>query len=188
MGMPATEPHMWTADEVRALPEEPGKRFECVDGVLLVSPGPRLPHQSVQSLLLEQLLPYCRQVGVGAVFTSPGELELDPRTLVQPDVFILPLVSGKRPKTQDDTGPPLLFIEILSPGTARYDRIVKRERYQRFGVEYWIADADARILERWMPTDERPEILTNSIVWQPSGASAALTVDLVTLFAEAMAD
>jgi hypothetical protein len=25
-------------------------------------------------------------------------------------------------------------------------------------------------------------------VWQPSGASAALTIDLVTLFAEAMAD
>jgi hypothetical protein len=28
MGMPAVEPRRWTAAEVQALPEEPGKRFE----------------------------------------------------------------------------------------------------------------------------------------------------------------
>jgi hypothetical protein len=51
LSMPAVVPHRWTAAEVRALPDEPGKRFECVDGELLVSPSPRLTHQSVVALL-----------------------------------------------------------------------------------------------------------------------------------------
>ena len=51
MAMPAIESHRWTADELRAIPEEPGKRFEGVDGELLVTPGPRLPHQSAQLAL-----------------------------------------------------------------------------------------------------------------------------------------
>lgn len=45
MGMSATLDGRWTAAEVRAFPEVPGLRFECVDGELLVSPGPRLYHQ-----------------------------------------------------------------------------------------------------------------------------------------------
>jgi Uma2 family endonuclease len=44
--MPAIDVPRWTAEAVRALLEEPGKRFECVDGELLVTPSPRLPHQS----------------------------------------------------------------------------------------------------------------------------------------------
>ena len=188
MGMSATESHLWTADEVRALPPERGKRFECVDGVLLVSPGPRLRHQWVHSLLLEQFIPYCRAMALGAVGGAPGELELDSRTLVQPDIFILPLVKGKLPGTQGEAGHPLLFIEVLSPSTARYDRGVKRQKYQRYGVEYWVADLDARVIERWLPHDDRPGVVTDVVTWQPPGASVALTINLATLFAEAMGD
>jgi Uma2 family endonuclease len=188
MSMPATQPHRWTADEVRALPDEPGKRFECVDGELLVSPGPRLPHQSLVFLLARQLDDYCRAQGIGSVFNGPGELELDRHTLVQPDIFVLPLVDGKRATSQEATGHPLLFVEVLSPGTARYDRVVKRGRYQRYGVEYWIADLDARVAERWTPASDRPEIVTGSLAWQPAGAAVPLTIDLDAMFAEALGE
>ena len=47
MGMPAAIQHRWTADEVRALPDVPGQRFEVVDGELLVSPSPVRRHQKV---------------------------------------------------------------------------------------------------------------------------------------------
>ena len=40
MGMPATQGHRWTAAEVRALPEVPGKQFEVIDGELFVTPDP----------------------------------------------------------------------------------------------------------------------------------------------------
>ena len=50
-----------------------------------------------------------------------------------------------------------VVIEVTLPGTARYDRLVKRRRYQRAPVpEYWIVDLDARLVERWKPDDTRP--------------------------------
>ena len=115
---------------------------------------------------------------------APAELELDAFTLVQPDVFVLPLVDGKLPQSQQDTGTPLLFVEVLSPSTARYDRITKRQRYQRYGVEYWIVDLDARLVERWTPDADRPEIAIESITWQPTGITAPLIIQLDALFAE----
>lgn len=86
MAMPAVQSHRWTADEVRVLPEEPGKRYECVDGELLVSPGPRRPHQYAVGFLYATLRAYCKETSAGAVLMGPGELELDAYTLVQPDV------------------------------------------------------------------------------------------------------
>ncbi len=188
MAMPATQNHRWTADEVRALPDEPGKRFECVDGELLVSPGPRLPHQSLAFLLTRELDAYCRAQGIGSVFNGPGELELDRYTLVQPDIFVLPLVDGKRTISQEAAGHPLLFVEVLSPSTARYDRVIKRGRYQRYKVEYWIGDLEARVVERWTPNSDRPEIVTGSLSWQPDGVGAPLTIDLDAMFAEALGE
>lgn len=188
MAMPAVDSHRWTADEVRALPEEPGKRFECVDGELLVSPGPRWPHQSAVVMLIRLLDVYCIEQGVASVFSGPGELELDTYTLVQPDVFVMPLVDGKRAQSQEATGHPLLFIEVLSPGTARFDRVIKRGRYQRYGVEYWIVDLDARLVERWSPERDRPEMVSGSITWQPAGALEPITIDLDALFADVLGE
>jgi Uma2 family endonuclease len=41
-------------------------------------------------------------------------------------------------------GRPVLVIEILSPSSHRYDKVRKREAYQRMGIaSYWIADPEA---------------------------------------------
>ncbi|MCO4099797.1 Uma2 family endonuclease [Gemmatimonas sp.] len=185
--MPALEARHWTADDVRALPDELGKRFECVDGELLVSPNPHLPHQSAVGFLLQILAPFARQHAIGAVFMAPGDIELDRFTLVQPDVFVLPLVSGRRPRTAEEIGHPLLFIEVLSPSTARYDRVVKRGRYQRANIEYWIVDLEARLLERWPPDADRPFIHTAHVTWELPNVPE-LTVDLSALFIDALGD
>ena len=186
--MPLVTPRRWSADDVRALPDEPGKRFECVDGELLVSPSPRLPHQSIVGFLFRELDAYARAQGAGAVFMAPGDIELDAFTLVQPDVYVLPLIDGRRPRTADEIGHPLLFIEVLSPSTARYDRVVKRGRYQRSGVEYWIVDGDARLLERWTPDLDRPSIHTDTITWAPPGAAAPFALELTPMFVDALGD
>jgi Uma2 family endonuclease len=186
MGMPAVQSHRWTADEVRALPDVPGKRYECVDGELLVSPGPRVAHQYAVGFLLIALSRYCAATGAGAVLMGPGELELDAFTLVQPDVFVVPLIAGKRPMSQQEFGNARLIIEVLSPSTARFDRLVKRPRYQRQGVELWIVDLDSRLVERWTPDDDRPEILTDVVTWHPEGTGQPLTISLAELFAEAL--
>lgn len=178
----------WTAAEVRALPDEPGKRFECVDGELLVSPSPRLTHQSVVGFLWREIEDYVHAHRIGAAFMAPGDLELDTHTLVQPDVYVLPLVDGRRPRTDSEIGQPLLFVEVLSPSSARFDRVVKRQRYQRQGVEYWIVDPDARLIERWHPDSDRPSMHTDSIIWQPAGATSALTIDFTPIFVEALGE
>ncbi len=188
MAMPLVTPRRWTADDVRALPDEPGKRFECVDGELLVSPSSRITHQSLLGYLFREIDAYTRAYAIGATFIAPGDIELDPFTLVQPDVFVVLLVDGRRPRTVEEIGHPLLFIEVLSPSTARYDRVVKRARYQRYGVEYWIVDSDARLLERWVPDTDRPSIHTDSIGWTPAGATAPFVLELAPLFVDALGE
>ena len=55
MGMPLLQERSWTADEVRALPDTLGTRYEVVDGELLVSPDPIFRHQQVLGRLYLQL-------------------------------------------------------------------------------------------------------------------------------------
>ena len=79
---------------------------------------------------------------------------------------------------------PVLGIEVLSPPTASRDRGSKRRIYQRAGVaQYWIVDLEARLVERWRPHDERPEICDTALSWtQPEGPS--VIIDLPALFAK----
>lgn len=182
MGMPDTL-ELWTAERVRALPDD-GNRYEVVDGELFVTPSPRLDHQRAVAELLFALRTYLQRVPVGEVLTSPADIELDPKTLVQPDVFVVPIELGKKPRHWRDVRGLLLAVEILSPSTARADRTVKRRRFQRAGVpDYWIVDLDARLVERWRPQDARPEVLSERLVWQPAGALETFDLDLAALFA-----
>lgn len=48
--------------------------------------------------------------------------------------------------------------------------------------EYWIVDLDARLIERWRPGDERPELATENLIWSPVDGVAPLSLDLVAFF------
>jgi len=181
MGMPQTA-ERWTAERVKALPAD-GNRYECVDGELLVTPAPRPRHQVALQTLFLRLHPYMAEHGLGDALLSPADIELDPETLVQPDLFVVPQGESRRLTTWKDVSRLLLAVEVLSPSSARADRIVKRRRYQRAGVpEYWVVDLDARLIERWRPGDERPELLSDTLTWQPDPSSPALALDLGPLF------
>ena len=180
MGMPQTA-HYWTPDEVRALPAD-GRRYEVIAGELLVTPAPRFAHQEAVRLLVGAIGDYVTDTSVGHAAIAPADLTPEPGALVQPDVFVVGLVAGRRPREWSDIERLLLAIEVLSPSTARADRTTKRRLYQRAGVEYWIVDLEARLVERWRPGDERPEILTERIDWLPETGVAPLTIDLEGFF------
>jgi Uma2 family endonuclease len=187
MAMPALQKRRWTADEVRALPDEPGKRFEVIDGELIVSPGPVLRHQRVMLVMSFRVETHLRRAPrVAYVLNGPGEVEPDPHTLVQPDIFIVGPVNGRCPATTHDLDKIFLVIEILSPSTARTDRVRKRKLYQRMGVPYWILDHEARLIERWLPGQDRPEIITDRITFTCEGLAEPLVIDLEEFFAEAI--
>lgn len=157
----------WTAEKVRTLPDD-GNRYEVVDGELLVTPAPSWRHQEAVGRLYALLLSYLREHPVAAILLAPAEVAYEPGVLVQPDLFIAPLVQGRRPATWQEVGRLLVAIEVLSPATARADRGVKRRLYQRQQVpEYWIVDVDARLVERWRPHDERGELLAEELLWRP---------------------
>lgn len=172
----------WTAEMVRALPDD-GKRYEVVDGELLVTPSPVRRHQRMVVGLLRLLADYVEEAGLGEALCSPADIEAGERTLVQPDLFVVPLAAGPPADDWVEVRELLLAVEVLSPSTARADRHLKRRLYQREGVpECWIVDLDARLVERWRPGDERAELLADELVWQPDAGVPPLRIDLVLLF------
>jgi Uma2 family endonuclease len=185
MGMPQPIAD-WTVERVLALPDD-GNRYEVVDGELLVSPAPSLLHQRGIRAFHRRIDPFVEAHRLGCTLLSPADIEFDDRTLVQPDLFVAPLVEGRRPRQWTEVRTLLLAVEVISPSTARADRQVKRRRYQRHGVpEYWIVDLDARLVELWRPVDDRPEVLTDQVRWTPSLEFPPLQIDLIALFAEVL--
>jgi Uma2 family endonuclease len=183
MGMPAHD-IVWTAEMVRALPDD-RMRHEVLDGTLYVSPSPSLSHQRIVGELFYRLRQYLTDNGIGEVMISPADLEFSSVRLLQPDLFAFRTSDGRQPRSWKDVLPLLLAIEVLSPSTARADRRTKRLIYQSEHVpEYWIVDIDARMIERWRPEDDRPEILAEFIVWQPEGTIAPLRLEVSNLFPE----
>ncbi len=82
------------------------------------------------------------------------------------------------PATWSEAGVPVLAIEVISPTSAPRDRGTKRRIYQQAGVgEYWIVDVDARIIERWHPEDQRPEIVHERLTAElPGGVIVAVAL------------
>jgi len=186
MAMPHAMPAQgdWTVEDMWALLPDDGNRYEVIDGVLYVTPSPGNPHQDAVAALLVPLRAFLGRCPVGWVRVAPADVRFGPKRGVQPDVYVAPLVNGRRPHVWQEITHLLLVAEVLSPGTASRDRGVKRRVYQEVADEYWIVDIDARIIERWRPGDERPEMLDSALTWQPAGADEPLTLDLPAFFRE----
>jgi Uma2 family endonuclease len=189
MAMPSLAERYWTPDDVRALPDD-GQRYECIDGELLVTPSPVPPHQLVLMRFVESLLPYVRAARIGEFLTSPADIEIEPGSLVQPDLLVAVLHQpGTFLRTWAQVRTLALAVEILSPSTARNDRVKKRAFFQRAGVEeYWVVDLYARVVERWRPGIDRPEVISEVLRWHPTGASGPLEIDLPALFRAALGE
>jgi Uma2 family endonuclease len=116
------------------------------------------------------------------VFAAPADISWSDDTLVQPDLFVVPVAEAR---TLDWTRIKdlQLVIEVLSPASARADRFTKRRLYQERRIPaYWIVDGDERLVEVWSPEAERPAVEHERLVWRPIGATQPLTVLLEELF------
>lgn len=187
MGMPAVRA-TWTVAMLDDLPDD-GQRYEIIDGVLHVTPAPSDVHQLVVSVFRDRLHDYLRPSTFARALQSPADVRKDDRTRnrVQPDVFVVRLVDGLRPAYPYSLADLLLAIEVESPSNALYDYHTKRELYLANGIaEYWVVNAEARILSRLRGMDDPGEVFSQKISWQPAGMSAPLLIDLPALFDEAL--
>lgn len=182
MGMPDTL-RRYTADEVLAFPSD-GNRYEVVDGELLVTPSPAQKHEIVRWRLQAQLATYLGPYQTFAMgFAAPTDIIWSRHEYVQPDLLVVPRneVTGN----WRDCRTLLFAIEIISPSSARGDRLKKRRLYQRRGVAtYWVVDPDAQLIEVWHPEDDRPEIVSDVARWRLTSEAPQMVIDLADLFAD----
>ena len=126
----------FTVAELDRMPDD-GRRYELLDGVLIVSPRPTTVHQVVAGRLLRVLADVCPE---GLCVVPEPAVELGPQTEFDPDLVVVRMdqIGGAK-----FTEPPLLVVEIRSPSTALVDLNRKKTAYERFGVSsYWIVNPD----------------------------------------------
>ena len=151
----------YTAEEFFALPDD-GIRRELIDGIIYVKveaiddrplgmAGATFEHQTVLGEIWGQLKDFlkgkpCR------VLTAPHNIQLNPNfddTIVQPDIFVV--CDKSKYGGSVYKGAPTLVIEILSPSTAKNDKIIKMEKYRQAGVrEYWIVDPTTQFVDVYL--------------------------------------
>ena len=189
MSMPAhASPHRWTEEEFYLARDAApaGERWELVDGEVLVTPGSHWSHQELVGELFVRLRGYLRSTKVGKVYLSPLDVKLEPGLVMQPDLLAVP--DGHLGPMNDVVSKLLLAVEVVSPSSSRWDRVIKRPRYQRNRVpEYWIVDSGSQTIERWQPDDERPAILADLLHWHPAGAAQPYELDIPSFFRDAAA-
>ena len=188
MGMPlSSRARRHTLQEFERLRDAapPGQRYEFLDGEILVTPSPNVVHQRIIVRLTVLLEPFVRANGIGELLVSPFDVRFGTTRVFQPDLLVRSprdVRSGRRDAAEELR----LAVEVVSPSSARYDRVDKRPRYQEARVdEYWLIDPESELAERWTPDDVRPEVAADTLVWRPAPTSDSLSIDLVALFAEA---
>jgi Uma2 family endonuclease len=136
-----------TYEDLVNLPED-GKRYEILDGDLVVTASPITRHQRVSRNLLVALDRHVREQELGEVFYAPIDVLLDRHTIVVPDLVFVSTARAPIVQHHGIVGAPDLLVEILSPSTAERDRDTKAKLYARFGVDhYWIVDAESEVLQ-----------------------------------------
>jgi Uma2 family endonuclease len=132
-------PGPYTLSDLEAMPED-GQQYELIDGSLHVTPAPTPLHQ-LASARLCALFAAQAPGGLDAVFGV--DLACGPGNVLQPDAAIVPtkaIFEGGRVIPAEDV---LLVAEIVSPSSARMDRVLKPTMYAEAGIpDYLLVELD----------------------------------------------
>ncbi|MCF6094901.1 Uma2 family endonuclease [Microaerobacter geothermalis] len=132
-------------------------RYEVIDGQIYnMTPSPTPKHQDVITQLSVDFGLYLRGKQC-RVFVSPIDVCLSDeredlnkvKEWVEPDLVVV--CDKNKIGDKRIIGSPDLVVEVLSPSTAKKDRMVKYNRYQRAGIkEYWIVDPVHETIEVYL--------------------------------------
>lgn len=129
--------------------------YELINGELVRKAAPKPLHQLVSRRMTKLLEQYLETHPVGTFFYAPIDVFFDDNNGVQPDIcyiskdrsFLIDLDEGI-------LGAPDLIVEIISPGSVRFDRYEKKRLYEQFAVkEYWIIDPNNKAVEMYVMRD-----------------------------------
>ena len=167
------------------------ERWEIIDGIPYLQSAPKWQHQRISSELHRQLSNFLIDKPCWA-FASPFDLCLaeyeenddDISNILQPDIVIV--CDQTKLRKTGYFGIPNFIIEISSPSTARQDRVVKFNKYEKAGVaEYWIVEPEGKYINVFTLQENkrygRPEAYTEEDK-VPLSLFSDLTIDLAAVF------
>lgn len=139
----------YTLEEFWQLPDPPDRsKLELIAGVLYTSPPPEYTHDNIVKRFNRLLILELARLGNrGSIYAPRAAIWTSDRTYLEPDLFYLSAeteatLDPKRRTTAD------LVIEVISPGSAIYDRNTKADTYAALGVkELWLADEIGESIE-----------------------------------------
>jgi Uma2 family endonuclease len=144
-----------TYDDLLLFPDD-GKRHELIDGDHYVSPSPNVRHQRVLMRLGFAIYNFVQEHRCGEVFFAPLDIVLSIHDVVEPDLLFVSAERAAIVGKANLRGAPELVAEVLSPSNRRYDEVLKRELYERAGIqEYWLVDPEADTVKVFRRDGER---------------------------------
>ncbi|MFQ6052250.1 MAG: Uma2 family endonuclease [Candidatus Hydrothermarchaeota archaeon] len=137
----------FTYKDYKSLPESETKRYELIEGELIMVPSPNFEHQQISGNLEFLLRSFVQEKNLGTIIHAPLDVHLG-EDVVQPDILFISKARSKIITKEEILGAPDLVIEILSPATSELDQTYKKTLYARHGVqEYWIVDPEKKTIE-----------------------------------------
>jgi Uma2 family endonuclease len=164
----------YTLEEFWELPQPPDRsKIELIAGVLYMTPPPGSLHNEAASRLNRLLSVHLAQTGdKGTLYIPRTPIWIKPNTWLEPDLFYISAQTQARINKKQITTADLV-IEIISPGSAIYDRNTKADTYAALGVtELWLVDELSGVIEVRVLEGER---YTSSLTFE-SGDSLKSTV------------
>lgn len=146
----------YTLEEFWQLPDPPDRsKLELIAGVLHMTPPPEYTHDHVVKRLVRFLTGHLIETDdKGDLLVPRAAIWTSARTYLEPDLFYVSaeLAARQDPKHRDSAD---LVVEVISPGSAVYDRNAKAEAYAALGVrELWLIDEAERTVEVRRQTGE----------------------------------
>jgi Uma2 family endonuclease len=146
MATTTIEKKKYTYEDYLKTPED--KRYELIEGELIMTPSPVPYHQRIVMNIGFKLDEFIKKHGLGKLFLAPCDVYLDDENVLQPDILFVSKDREGIIGEKNIQGAPDLVIEILSENTAYNDMVKKKKLYARFGVkEYWIVDPSEKTVE-----------------------------------------
>ena len=147
----------YSLEEFWALPDPPDhSKLELIAGVLYMSPPPEYTHDNVVSRLTRMLVLELERLGnPGTIYAPRAAIWTSDRTHLEPDLFYVSKETEARLDPEHRTTADLV-IEVISPGSAIYDRNTKADTYAALGVkELWLVDEKQETVELRVLRGER---------------------------------
>lgn len=139
----------YTLEEFWELPEPPDhSKLELIAGVLYMTPPPGYLHENSVSRLIRLLSDHLTATGdKGTLYVPRAGIWRKPNSWLEPDLFYVSAETQARLEPDYRTTADLV-VEVISPGSAIYDRNTKADTYAALGVkELWLVDEASRLIE-----------------------------------------